>query len=369
MRKKNIRMVAVIALILAMTLNACGSSGSTEYAAKSSEVAAVDSVSMASAGSGDLYDEYAEENYDSDGGQMEEVQDSSRKLITNMWITAESDNLPALLSEVELQVAALGGYISDSDVNNDSYYDSVTDRYVTSPTPSYATLTIRIPADKLDDFVTEVTENSNITSQSKSVEDVTLTYVDLESHKAALQAEEDRLLELLEMAETVEDMITIEDKLADVRYRLESMESQLRSYDNQITYSTVHLTLNQVEKYTPAEPTNLWERIRDGFTSNLRAVGEWLLDVFVALVTHLPGLVVFVLFCWLIIVIVRKLRKRNNERKLREMENGVSYGKRKLQGRVRNTAGETERREEHIDESADRNEDRDHIEQTSDDQK
>ena len=69
---------------------------------------------------------------------------------------------------------------------------------------------------------------------------MTLQYVDLESHKKALTTEQDRLIELMEQAETVEDIITIEGRLSEVRYQLESMESQLRTYDNKIDYSTVY---------------------------------------------------------------------------------------------------------------------------------
>mgnify|MGYP002226154573 CR=1 FL=1 len=82
---------------------------------------------------------------------------------------------------------------------------------------------------------------------------MTLTYVDLQSHRDALQTEQERLLQLLEQAESIEDIITIEQRLSDVRYQLESMESQLRSYDNQVDYSTVYLYIDEVEVYTPVE--------------------------------------------------------------------------------------------------------------------
>ena len=95
-------------------------------------------------------------------------------------------------------------------------------------------MTARIPAKRLDEFVQRVGEQSNITNKEERVEDVTLQYVDLESRKKALATEQDRLLELLEKAESVEDIISIEARLSDVRYELESMESQLRTLNNQI---------------------------------------------------------------------------------------------------------------------------------------
>ena len=65
------------------------------------------------------------------------------------------------------------------------------------------------------------------------MDDVTLRYVDVDSHKKALETEQERLLALLEKAENVEDIITIENRLSDVRYELENYESQIRLLDNQ----------------------------------------------------------------------------------------------------------------------------------------
>lgn len=55
---------------------------------------------------------------------------------------------------------------------------------------------------------------------------MTLEYVDLESHKKTLQAEHERLLQLMEQAESIEDIITIEQRLSNVQYQLESMEAR-----------------------------------------------------------------------------------------------------------------------------------------------
>ncbi len=96
--------------------------------------------------------------------------------------------------------------------------------------------------------------------------------MDLESHKKALVTEQDRLLELMEQAETVEDIITIEGRLSEVRYQIESMESQLRTYDNKVDYSTVYLYINEVRRYSPSEEAGVGERIKSGFLKSLDGV-------------------------------------------------------------------------------------------------
>ena len=156
-----------------------------------------------------------------------------------------------------------------------------------------ADMTIRIPKDKLDGFLNTVSEIANVIRRSDDVKDVTLAYVDLQSHRDALRTEQTRLLELLQKAETVEDIITIEERLSNVRYQLESMESQLRTYDNQVDYSTVYLSIEEVEILTPVEEETVWQRISGGFVESLDNVGEGFVEFGIWFVVNLPYLVVW----------------------------------------------------------------------------
>lgn len=230
--------------------------------------------------------------------EVAEEADSSRKFITTMDIYAETESFDSLLKTINDKIKTLGGYTENSQISNGNDYSDTESRT--------ATLTIRIPADKLDQFISTVNDNANVTSQSKNVQDVTLNYVDLQSHKKALETEQDRLLELMSQATTTEDMIAIEDKLADVRYQLESMESQLRTYDNQINYSTVNLTIDEVERTTPKAQASFWGQIGTGFMEDLYRVGNFLKEFVVVILTHIPTIVILTVVIILIVVIVRK---------------------------------------------------------------
>ncbi len=231
---------------------------------------------------------------------------ADRKLIKTVNINVETENYDSLVPSLEEQVAALGGYIEQMSSNNrNSYY---TDSYDTKQL-RYASMTIRIPKENLELFLSVVGEQSNIVSRSESVSDVTLQYVDLESHKKALMTEQSRLLELMEQAETVEDIISIENRLSEVRYQIESMESQLRTYDNQIDYSTVYLYIDEVERYTPADDISTGERIRTGFMESLSSVGHGFYNFGIWFVIHIPYLVVWAVLIVLAIFIFCKLRK------------------------------------------------------------
>ena len=213
-------------------------------------------------------------------------QESGQKLIRRVNIDAETEDLEELLAELTAQIGALDGYIENQELYNGSAYASYRSRN--------ASLTIRIPADKLDSFVQQVKGVSNVVSYNESQEDVTLTYVSTESRIKALETEQARLLELLAQAQNMSDLLEIEARLTDVRYELESVTSQLLVLANKVDYATVRLYISQVTEYTEVEEQTVWQRIATGFKSNLKDMGEGLVDFFVWVVTYSPQLVLAV---------------------------------------------------------------------------
>lgn len=247
-----------------------------------------------------------------DGAATPQVEDTSRKLIKNVNLSVETETFEELLATITEKTESFSGYIEESyTYNGSNYYGRGTRN---------ASMTVRIPAQQLDAFLSSVSEVSNVISRNDSVSDVTLQYVDMESHKKALTAEQDRLLELLEQAESVEDIITIESRLSDVRYQIESMESQLRTLQNQVSYSTVYLDIQEVEKLTPVEEQTRGEMIREGFVDSLYGVGNGLLDFGTAVIIDLPYLVVWAAVILLVILIIRLLRKHRKNKEQKKMQ-------------------------------------------------
>ena len=309
---------AVWALALVtLLLGGCGSkadrSSATAADMKMAEEAAYDadgaylSDDIYSVDSAEVTDDVAE-----DGAATPQVEDTSRKLIKNVNLSVETETFEELLATITEKTESFSGYIEESyTYNGSNYYGRGTRN---------ASMTVRIPAQQLDAFLSSVSEVSNVISRNDSVSDVTLQYVDMESHKKALTAEQDRLLELLEQAESVEDIITIESRLSDVRYQIESMESQLRTLQNQVSYSTVYLDIQEVEKLTPVEEQTRGEMIREGFVDSLYGVGNGLLAFGTAVIIDLPYLVVWAAVILLVILIIRLLRKHRKNKKQKKMQ-------------------------------------------------
>ena len=170
-------------------------------------------------------------------------------------------------------------------------------------------MTIRVPEDKLDAFMNQLDSTGTVTSATESTEDVTLQYTDIEAHKKALKTEYDRVMELLEKAETMDQILALESKLSDLRYQLDSYESQLRVMDNQITYSTVSLTLREVE-YEKDADKSYGTRIANAFKDGIHDVKSGLADFSVWFVLVLPSLVVLGIVIAILVAIGKAIWKK-----------------------------------------------------------
>lgn len=222
---------------------------------------------------------------------------TNQKLVRTIWLEAETEELDTLLSQVDEKIGALSGYAESRNI----HYGSGKNTGSRS-----ASLVIRIPVAQLDQFVTHVTGISNVVSSNETADDITLKYVATQSRVTALQTEHDRLLELLEKAESMSDLLEIEKRLTQVRAELEEVTSMLKLYDNKVNYGTVHLELREVKEYTDVtEPETVWQRIGKGFMESLSNLGELFTELFVALVVGLPYLAVLGVIAVIVLLIIK----------------------------------------------------------------
>ena len=236
------------------------------------------------------------------------VPNTEQKLIKTIRMEAETEDLDALLPQINAKINALGGYVENQELYNGSSYSSYRHRS--------ASLTVRIPAEQLESFTEDVKGVSNVVSYNESTENVTLRYVSTESRVKALEVEQERLLELLAKAENMSDLLEIEARLTDVRYELENVTSQLRVLANQVDYATVYLYISQVKVYTETEEQTVWQRIGSGFKENLKDMGENLTDFFVWIVTYSPQLILWAIVIAIAVTILKKkLAKRKAAKK------------------------------------------------------
>lgn len=233
---------------------------------------------------------------------IENKQPSGRKLIRTFNLDVETLEFDSFISSLKAEVGSLGGYIEGSSVSGNSYnYSSYRSAY----------FTCRIPSDKVDAFIGTVGGLGNITYNSEDTTDVTLNYVDTEARIKSLRTEYDQLLELLAEAENIDTIILLQQRITEVRYQLESYESQLRTYDNLVDYSTVHLNVNEVKRVTATEKETVWERISADFGDNVYDIWVGAQDFFVWFVANIPYFIIWVVVIAAIVLVVRFCLNKN----------------------------------------------------------
>ena len=221
---------------------------------------------------------------------------ATRKIIRNASVNVQTLEFDKFIDALNDAINGVGGFVESSSVGGREYYYRSSMRT--------ANFTIRVPASSLDDFLNTLDGLGNVTSMSTSLRDVTTNYVDTEKHLEALRAEQEALLEILKSATTVEDIITVQDRLSYVKYEIESYESVLRSYDDQIDLSTVTLRLSEVERETVVEPETFSQEVSRRFQESLESVGEFFRDLGAWLFGNAPSIFVFLAFNGVIVLII-----------------------------------------------------------------
>ena len=309
--KKRVFDIILVAALVSATLAGCGGSSSAESARAYSDEEPV-------AAAEEYYEEdydYATDDiyeYDTAGGSAKAANDtttgdvpsdteiqsnSNRKLIKTVNMSAETREFDDLIANITQRINDLGGYAETMEVHGNTY---------NSKSARSAFIVARIPAEKLDLFVTDISDKSNITSKTESAEDVTLQYADVEAHKESLKIEQERLNKLLEQADTLENIIELENRLTEVRYEIESYESRLRMMNNQVVYSTVNLSVQEVKEYTPepVEELSFGQRLSEGFLESCENAWELIQDFIIGFISFLPTLVVLLIILFVIFIII-----------------------------------------------------------------
>ena len=229
---------------------------------------------------------------------------TNRKIIERINLSLQTKEFDTLVDKVNSKVLELGGYIEASEIDGGE---------IGSNTSRWAEITARIPSDKSGQFGDYIAKNSVVVNRAVTTEDVTLKYVDNESRVKALEAEKKSLEKILENAVSVEDIISVRSQLTNVIYEIESLKSQLRTYDNLIDYTTVTITIDEVERTEIVEKQSVWQKIGTNLKNNFSDLWSMLVALFVFFVSAIPFFIPIVLIIILVVFVVK--RKNNKQKK------------------------------------------------------
>lgn len=206
------------------------------------------------------------------------------------------------MAEVERLTADSGGIVSESNL-----YEVSSEQYACE-------LSLRVPEDRFDSFIARMEELGEAADIRKGSEDVTLTYLDLETRIENLQAEERRLREILTEASSVDDILKVEQELFRVRGEIETMTTEFTYLQDRVALSTIKLRLREkpmVGQTISQKPfANMGERLKEAFFRSINFIFSAAAFVLVALTALLPVLTIVVLIILAVVGVIRTLRRR-----------------------------------------------------------
>ena len=316
----------ILVLMMLLTLCACGSSKSASVAAPMEEAMEMaydgayygaDTVQMAAASGLAPNARGASANTSAKtGNEIPEI--DPEKIIYSANATVETTDFEAGLAAVEALVERFDAWIESSSVNGSNFYD-ISRGYASTRSASY---TLRVPSERFQELMGSLSEIGNVPFTHIYTENVSAQYYDTQARMEAYKAQEARLLEMMDRAESVEDLITIESRLSDLRYEIESLQTSLNHWDRRVAYSSVDLVLQEVREYTQDAPVQLGfgERLGRAFRGGVRGFVTFCQDALLWLVESLPALILIAVAGFVLLRVIKHRKKKKAAAKAAKQE-------------------------------------------------
>ena len=325
MKKRQTLAALALILIIALAFTACGAKSAVPEMNESYDMAmpaAEPEAPMGNADYSSISEEVAKDygaHIAGGGGETAaQTANPDEKIIYSGYARVETLEFDKSIESLLKMVSDCGGFIQYSDVTGSDFDSLHSGRRVYR----YASYTLRIPASDFKGFTEGLSAIGNVPYSSTNAENITMQYRDTDARLKARETEQTRLLELLSKAETVEDIMTIESRLSEVRYEIESLTSQIKNWDNQVSYSTLNVELQEVALYTEDTPATLsyGQQLKEGFLRSLKDVGRFFKDLFKFIVTAVPVLVVLAVGAVIVVVKVKAVKKRRYKKQQKTSE-------------------------------------------------
>ena len=307
------RNLAIFILALTLVFTGCGSSSDNSYntAAQSSSAMAKEELSMDSAENGfDLKN--------SPTGALSGEAETPRKIVKNSTMNMETKEFDDAVPYIVNLVEEKGGYIQSQSTNGSSLYNKG-DRYCRN-----ADITARIPAENLEETQIKLGEMFNITYRNDYIDDITDNYYDATARLNTLQKQEEKLMELLDKAENLSDVIELEKALADCRANIDALTGKIKRMDNMVAYSTITMQISEVIEYQDVATVQLTfgKRVKRSFGIGMKQLKNMFSNTFFFILEDLPVVIVTLIIwgtiIWFMVWLVRKIIRKLKSSKTKE---------------------------------------------------
>jgi hypothetical protein len=228
--------------------------------------------------------------------KLPDVKDQ-RMIIRTGSLSIEVDKFDDAENKINDVVKKYSGFISNSKST------------VNSSGNKSGTITVKVPADKYDALIAEVTKIGKVMSQNIQANDVTEEYVDLESRLKTQKELEQRLIKLLnEKASKLSDVIEVEEKLASVRQKIESFEGKMKLLKSQSDLSTLTISVYEPSMISTSSGGGFFYELGQAVKKGLSGFTNVLAVSITFLIAIIPLAGFALIIFWIIRKIIRKRR-------------------------------------------------------------
>lgn len=329
MKQKSYICAILAALFLAMS--ACGAS------AANSAMDVADAAAAEPAEAPAMEEVATEDAYTEEAGVMEnaaaggttestgliqgtETGNLADKIIYTAYANLETTDLDQSIDTLNGLVAQYGAFLESASVTGNNLLD-IAAGYTYGRSADF---TLRVPKEHYSAFTSALDTVGNVTNLTSDAENITAQYSDVETQVKSYDTQEQRLLEIMAQADTVEDMITLESRLSEVRMEKDRLETQLQNWDRQVDYSTVTISLTEVQELTPEppveEPTYM-EQLGQTFMDSVHWMGRAAKGGVKLLVAVIPVLLPIAVIILAVVLICKAASKRKLRKQEKAMEN------------------------------------------------
>ncbi|MBP3890822.1 MAG: DUF4349 domain-containing protein [Solobacterium sp.] len=243
---------------------------------------------------------------------------NQEKLVYRGSLSVETLQYEDSLKTLREQIEKYHGIVEYEEEYNNEHNWYYSDYQKTRGTRNLS-MTVRIPTESFQAFMNAGDGMGKVLSRSTNVENITRRYSTTATEIESLEIQQKRLLELLENANTIEEMLAIESRLSEVESSLRIHKNDLNSMDTDIAYSTIHITLSEVMTYTPQQEGLVISRFFERAWETIQWTGTFFIyllqQIILWAIRLIPIVVLVALGVWLYRFYRKKHPKDANQEK------------------------------------------------------
>lgn len=283
--------ILILLVVLLVCLTGCGSS---------SHQATQDSRAMDSAGSAP-----EEAQYNKAIAAEQDILEAGieeRKIIHNAEVRLRVNDIEGSCEKIKNRTIELKGYLQNYAVH-------------TNENNASADIALKIPSVNYQTLLEFIVEQGKSDYKREYTDDVTTQYIDLDARVKVLKAEEESLLNILNKAEKIDDILKVKAQITSTRQERESLEGQLKALNSSIEYATINVNLYQPQNSdvnVNVENLNIFSQSGRALIYGFNFLTAGLGNIIVFFFTILPTLVLLGLIIFAFVYIKRRKSRKNN---------------------------------------------------------